>query len=68
MEVFDTVKAYLIIIRHISMATIYPQMLAVIRKQQIDPELAVLLTVLAHFDVLLTHSSYIEVIYLGSFP
>lgn len=42
------------------MATIYPQMVAVIRKQQIDPELAVLLTVLTHFDVLLSHSSYIE--------
>ena len=68
MEVFDTVKAYLIIIRHISMATIYPQMVAIIHKQQIDPELAVLLTVLAHFDMLLSHSSYIEVIYLGSFP
>ena len=27
-----------------------------------------LLTVLAHFNVLLFHSSYIEVIYLGSFP
>ena len=54
------VKAYLIIIRRISMATIYPQMVAIIRKQQIDPELAVLLTVLTHFDVLLSHSSYIE--------
>lgn len=50
------------------MAIIYPQMVAIIRKQQIDPELAVLLTVLAHFDMLLSHSSYIEVIYLGSFP